>query len=131
MIAKTSMMLVLFLAGLFTVSLDGPYEPVSLTVSSAVAGDHSDDDKDSDDDSVFQVTLCHFPPGTTDKPETLTVGTPALVNAHLAHGDFEGECPCLCPPGVASCVCGDGKGGLLPPATSPSTPTSQRSISGK
>jgi hypothetical protein len=38
-----------------------------------------------------QVTLCHRPPGNPGNAHTLTVGLSA-VGAHLAHGDYLGEC---------------------------------------
>lgn len=38
-----------------------------------------------------KVTICHFPPGNPDNCHTLRVGETA-VPAHLAHGDFVGEC---------------------------------------
>ena len=48
-------------------------------------------DKDKDEES--QVTLCHYPPGNPDNPQTLTVGASA-VDAHLSeHGDTLGACP--------------------------------------
>ncbi|MHC4446901.1 MAG: hypothetical protein ACYSXF_03725 [Planctomycetota bacterium] len=37
------------------------------------------------------VTICHYPPGEPDNPQTLTVGT-AAVGSHLAHGDVVGVC---------------------------------------
>lgn len=38
-----------------------------------------------------RVTLCHVPPGNPAAEHTITVGAPA-VDAHLAHGDYLGEC---------------------------------------
>lgn len=38
---------------------------------------------------VAKVTLCHHPDGPS--PQTITVGEPAVA-AHLAHGDYLGEC---------------------------------------
>jgi hypothetical protein len=38
-----------------------------------------------------KVTICHIPPGNPDNAHTISVGAPAL-DAHLAHGDTEGEC---------------------------------------
>ncbi|MCH7526288.1 MAG: hypothetical protein IID39_02520 [Planctomycetes bacterium] len=38
-----------------------------------------------------KVTVCHVPPGDPGNPITIEVGASAL-NAHLAHGDFEGAC---------------------------------------
>ncbi|MGB2986268.1 MAG: hypothetical protein WBE26_10325 [Phycisphaerae bacterium] len=38
-----------------------------------------------------QVIICHIPPGNPDNTHTITVGAPA-VDAHLAHGDYLGEC---------------------------------------
>ena len=40
---------------------------------------------------VDKVTICHIPPGNPDNAHTITVGAPA-VPAHLAHGDYLGEC---------------------------------------
>ncbi len=36
------------------------------------------------------VTLCHIPPGNPDDAHTITIG--ASAEAHLAHGDYLGEC---------------------------------------
>lgn len=38
-----------------------------------------------------KVVICHVPPGNPDNAHTIIVGAPA-VPAHLAHGDYEGEC---------------------------------------
>lgn len=35
--------------------------------------------------------VCHIPPGNPDRARTIAVGGRAL-NAHLEHGDYEGEC---------------------------------------
>src|SRR5688572_26716129 len=42
-----------------------------------------------------KVTICHIPPGNPNNPQTITVGAPA-VQAHLAHGDYLGECANRC-----------------------------------
>jgi hypothetical protein len=42
-----------------------------------------------------KVCLCHVPPGDPADEHTICVGAPA-VRAHLAHGDFLGECPTTC-----------------------------------
>ncbi len=36
--------------------------------------------------------LCHRPPGNPDNARTITVGSQAAVDAHLAHGDTLGPC---------------------------------------
>lgn len=94
----------------------------SLLIPSAFA-DRTDSGSDD-----FQVTLCHFTPGNSEAL-TLIVGTPALVNAHLAHGDTSGACY-FCPPGVSSCIDPDGDPGI-PVTTTPESPNSQRDIYGK
>lgn len=38
-----------------------------------------------------RVTICHYPPGNPDNPQTITVNESA-VDAHLEHGDTIGEC---------------------------------------
>mgnify|MGYP001619380431 CR=1 FL=1 len=38
-----------------------------------------------------QVMICHIPPGNPNNAHTIIVGANA-VNAHLAHGDYLGEC---------------------------------------
>jgi hypothetical protein len=42
-------------------------------------------------DASIKVTLCHIPPGNPADAQTITVGH-AAVPAHLAHGDYLGEC---------------------------------------
>jgi hypothetical protein len=55
-------------------------------------GDDDDGDDDGEDDGgEAKVTICHIPPGNPDNPHTITVGESA-VDAHLAHGDYEGPC---------------------------------------
>ncbi len=39
-----------------------------------------------------KVTICHYPPGNHGSRHTLTVGLPAWINAHSAHGDTFGTC---------------------------------------
>jgi len=38
-----------------------------------------------------KTIICHVPPGNPDKAQTLSVGNSAVA-AHLAHGDYLGEC---------------------------------------
>ncbi len=38
-----------------------------------------------------KVPVCHIPPGNPAEAKTIMVGAPAL-SAHLAHGDFQGDC---------------------------------------
>lgn len=38
-----------------------------------------------------KVTICHYPPGNTDNPQTITIDESAL-QAHLGHGDTLGPC---------------------------------------
>ncbi|WP_437873498.1 hypothetical protein [Sorangium sp. So ce363] len=38
-----------------------------------------------------EVTICHVPPSNPEKAHTIEVAAQA-VDAHLAHGDFLGEC---------------------------------------
>ncbi len=38
-----------------------------------------------------KVEICHIPPGNPDNARTIMVSQSALA-AHLAHGDYEGEC---------------------------------------
>lgn len=40
---------------------------------------------------VEKVSICHVPPGNPAAAHTIVVGSPA-VKAHLAHGDYLGEC---------------------------------------
>jgi hypothetical protein len=46
-------------------------------------------------DANVKVTLCHIPPGNPANAQTITVGQ-AAVAAHLAHGDYLGECHTAC-----------------------------------
>ncbi len=66
-------------------------------------GGHSDD---SDDSTVNgsdngnngsgkgnkKITICHIPPGNPANAHTITVGKPAVFNAHIKHGDLIGPC---------------------------------------
>ena len=116
---KYSLMIGLF-AVLLTFSLGGPSTSMSLAVPSAFA--------DSDDD--FHETICHFTPGVNNRAETITVGEPAVLNAHMNHGDTVGAC-LICPPGVDVCIRGDGKPGVPGPAADDVKPSSLRKVQGK
>lgn len=76
---------------------DGDGEPddsFRIRIQGRVEGEPASGDVDveaSQDDIEDQVTICHVPPGNPDNAHTIVVGA-AAVNAHLAHGDFEGEC---------------------------------------
>jgi hypothetical protein len=120
---KKKNILLFSLAVLLAFAFSSQNNLFSLVIPSAFA----DRDDSSSDDT--QVTLCHFPPGGGGGALTLTVGTPALVNAHLAHGDRSGPCY-VCPPGVSSCVGPDGNPGM-PGTSQPASPDSQRDIYGK
>ncbi|MFY9824868.1 MAG: calcium-binding EGF-like domain-containing protein [Thermoanaerobaculia bacterium] len=63
----------------------------ALTASAAWAGD-------------AKVTICHVPPGNPDNAHTISV-SPNAVPAHLAHGDYLGECIKQCPPGFTGPNC--------------------------
>ena len=79
----------------------------------------------------FHETICHFPGGGTT-PQTVIVGSPAVLEAHLNHGDLYGKCPILCPAGATSCVGADGTPGLVgyssPAPLTP--PSSHRELKG-
>ena len=62
-------------------------------------GDGEGEESDGDG-SAEKVLVCHVPPGNPDNARTIDVSVDAL-EAHLAHGDSEGEC----------IVDGDGDGG--------------------
>ena len=53
------------------------------------------------------VTICHIPPGNPRNAHTIVISSSA-VSAHLAHGDYLGECqPQVCSPGAtAPCYSG-------------------------
>lgn len=76
---------------------DGDGEPddtFRIRIQGRIEGEPASGDVDveaSQDDIEDQVTICHVPPGNPDNAHTIVVGAPA-VDAHLAHGDFEGEC---------------------------------------
>lgn len=53
-------------------------------------GDTADGDDDGDG-SAEKVLVCHIPPGNPDNFRTISI-SPDAVDAHLAHGDEEGEC---------------------------------------
>ena len=44
------------------------------------------------DDPDPKVTLCHLPPGNPLNCHTLHVGSQNAANAHVAHGDYLGDC---------------------------------------
>lgn len=76
---------------------DGDGEPddtFRIRIMGRIEGDLSSGETDveaSQEDIEDNVTICHVPPGNPDNAHTIVVGAPA-VQAHLNHGDFEGEC---------------------------------------
>ena len=113
---KKKTVLLFFLIALFMPVLSGQNGLFSLGVPSLFAEDD------------FHAVLCHFTPGSSEAL-TLDVGTPALLNAHLAHGDTTGECY-FCSPGVSFCIDPDGDPGI-PSTSQPESPDSQRAIFGQ
>ena len=57
------------------------------------SGDTGGTDDNSDDtvDDGEKVTICHFPPGNRNNPQTLSI-SPSGRAAHIAHGDRDGAC---------------------------------------
>lgn len=50
-----------------------------------------EDESGLEDEDTKKVTICHIPPGNESAANTISIGRPAL-EAHLGHGDYEGEC---------------------------------------
>lgn len=120
---KISVMIALFAAWM-TLSLGNQSGSLAMAVPSAFADS-------SHGHGVFQETICHYPIGNEINPQTITVGEPAVLNAHLHHGDTYGECPLICPPGAISCMGADGTPGLAGYGTpSFAGPSSQRELKG-
>ena len=59
-------------------------------VGAALGGCVPSDDGGNDECKGFAV--CHIPPGNPENAHTLCVGSKNAVAAHVAHGDYEGEC---------------------------------------
>ena len=120
---KSSLMIGLF-AILLTFTLGSQSASFSLAVPSAFA-------TNGDETGTFEATICHFTAGHGNSAETLTVGTPAVLNAHMHHGDTTGAC-LVCPPGVDSCFRADGKPGEpgAPLGAGITPPPSQRNLRG-
>lgn len=116
---KNSLMIGLFTL-LMTFTLGSQSALISLAVPSAFADDDDDD---------FQETICHFSSGGGNPAETVTVGQPSVLAAHLYHGDTIGAC-LVCPPGVDICFRGDGKPGEPGPAADAVKATSLRELRG-
>ena len=53
--------------------------------------DEEDEEEEEGEEEEDKVEICHIPPGNPDNAHTITV-SPSAVPAHLAHGDYEGEC---------------------------------------
>lgn len=62
-------------------------DPAPIDASLIVATE--DDEVEAAEEG--KVTVCHRPPGNPGNQRTLSVGASAL-DAHLGHGDFEGDC---------------------------------------
>ena len=88
----------------------------------AAASDTTSDEKDgSNGAGETKVAVCHIPPGNPANAHTIVVGAPA-VPAHLAHGDYLGECLDAAPTVPPSC--GDTPTvTVTPPVSTPETPT--------
>lgn len=83
------------------------------------------------DDHNGRVTICHITPADASNRQTLQVGEEAVA-AHMAHGDTMGAClACVCPPGVAACVCADGSPGAPGVNAATTVPHNLREIYGR
>lgn len=61
-----------------------------------------------------QETICHYPQGNEINMQTIDVGEPSVLNAHLHHqNDHYGICPVICLSGATSCVSADGTPGIV------------------
>jgi len=123
-------MISLFVA-LLALSLGSQGGAFSLAVSPAYAASNAQSPIVSNNPD-FHETICHFPGGNNITPETIIVGSPSVLEAHLNHGDLYGKCPILCPPGATACVGADGVPGLVGYGTADTTPPpySQRELRG-
>jgi len=54
-------------------------------------GEEEEEEDDEEEEEGDKVEICHIPPGNPDNARTIMVSQSALA-AHLAHGDYEGEC---------------------------------------
>jgi hypothetical protein len=76
---------------------DGDGEPddsFRIRIQGRIEGEPTSGNVDveaAQDDIEDKVTICHIPPGNPENAHTIVVGGSAVA-AHLAHGDFEGEC---------------------------------------
>ena len=59
--------------------------------SSGGSSGSSSSDGSSEGDSGEKMTICHFPPGNKNNPQTLSISSSAW-KAHQKHGDREGAC---------------------------------------
>ena len=78
----------------FTVSVNANTSPYSLVVTAGNSGGRR-----SNNCQIIvnplptqKMTICHYPPGNTDNPQTIEIPVSAWP-AHQAHGDVEGPCP--------------------------------------
>lgn len=127
---KKNIMTISFLFGLLTLSLGVQNGAYALAVSPAYAESNAQSAIVSNNPG-FHETICHYPIGNEIRAETIIVGQPAVLNAHLLHGDTYGECPLICPPGAVSCVSADGTPGIVwSYGTTVSSPHSQRDLKG-
>ncbi|MBU0977201.1 MAG: hypothetical protein KKD18_02190, partial [Nanoarchaeota archaeon] len=70
------------------------------------SGETGEDEENSNGEEGEAVTICHVTPGSPNGAHTIIVGKSA-VEAHLAHGDYLGECKdsgsLLCPQDCIQC----------------------------
>lgn len=63
----------------------------SSTASSAASSEGASDDPVDDPEEEAKMTICHFPSGNRQRPETIEIALSAW-EAHESHGDREGTC---------------------------------------
>ncbi len=118
---KRSLMIGLF-AVLLTFSLGNQSGSFSLAVPSALADLSYGEVKDK---------ICHHPRGNETNFQTVDVGRPSVLNAHMHHHNDEYGACFVCPPGVASCFSADGSPGTIVTYGANTTgPSSQRNLKG-
>ncbi len=129
---KASVMIGVF-AVILALSFSNQSGSFSLAASSAYAAACSQaHNSNANSNAQSQVTICHYPPGNQNNPQTITVGQPSTVlNGHMDHNDTFGAC-LVCPAGAASCVNAYGLPGLVAgtPGVANLKPLSLRNLKG-
>jgi len=131
---KRNVFFIVMLAGMLSFAFGAEKGALYLTVPSAMASDKDSKDKDAieskDKDSKDKDAIESKDKDSKDKDAIESKDNESKDSKDKDSKDSDSDGSCICPPGIASCICADGSTGDPGPDSSPTAPNSLRSIHG-